>query len=372
MIPHNWVKKGKYGGSLRMMATSTTDGSIGEWWYAHSPVRFLNDGADVGPGLGHQVGVERRRQRVDLHPAQGHQVVRRPPGHHRRHPVLVERHGQLRAGPTPSSRRRTSAKSGKGTICKLTAKDAGTFTMTFDSPAPLTVDRMAMWTNGYRWATARPGSSPPTTCKNFHPKYNKNTPKDWTAEGGFWQVNCGTRRSTKCPTLNPFRLTKYSEGRSLSWERNPYCYEVTKDGDQLPYVDKIQHGIVSDPQVGKVQMGNGQIDLSFGGFNGVALSDVATLQEGDAEVQARGPVLGRWRRHGLVDLLQPGLHREEVPRPVRRDRSSSRPCRSAYNRERGPQVDLLRAGRDHHRHDEPQGHRVPRQRRGREDLRRLA
>ena len=98
VIPHNWVQKGKYGGSLRMMATKSTDGALAEWWYAHSPVRFLNDGADIGPGMGHQVGVQRRRQRVDLHAAQGHQVVRRPPGHHRRHHVLVERHDQLQAG----------------------------------------------------------------------------------------------------------------------------------------------------------------------------------------------------------------------------------------------------------------------------------
>jgi peptide/nickel transport system substrate-binding protein len=141
---------------------------------------------------------------------------------------------------------------------------------------------MAMWTNG-PMGIGPTWIVPAHYVKNFHPKYNKDTPEDWTAEGGFWQINCGTRRSTKCPTLAPYRLTKYSEGRSLSWERNPYCYEVTKDGDQLPYVDKIQHGIVSDPQVGKVQMSNGQIDLSFGGFNGIALSDVATLKKAEAK-----------------------------------------------------------------------------------------
>jgi len=280
VIPHNWVKKGEYGGSLRMMATKSTDGALAEWWYAHSPVRFLNDGADIGPGWvtkwesNDDASVWTFTLRQGIKWSDGHPVTTDD--------IMFWWNDMINYKPESGGYTIESApdecKSGKGTICKLEAKGADTFTMTFDSPAPLTVERMAMWTNGYQgngpvWIV------PAHYAKKFHPKYNKNTPSDWTSEGGFWQKNMSFRQSTEAPTLNPFKLTKYSEGRSLSWERNPYCYEVTKDGDQLPYVDAIQHTIVGDPQVGKVQMGNGQIDLSFGGFNGVALADVATLKK---------------------------------------------------------------------------------------------
>jgi peptide/nickel transport system substrate-binding protein len=278
VVPHNWLKQGKYGGALRMQATSSTDGSLGEWWYSHSPLRFLNDGGDVGPGwvtkweANADASVWTFTLRKGIKWSDGHPVSTDD--------ILFWWDDMINYKPESGGYPETApdeCKSGKGTLCKITAKDAGTFVMSFDSPAPLTADRMAMWTNGPmgigpNWIV------PAHYVKNFHPKYNKNAPKDWTAEGGYWQVNCGTRRSTKCPTLAPYKLTKYSEGRSLQWERNPYSYEVTKEGDQLPYIDRIQHTVVSDPQVAKVQMTNGQVDLSFGGFNGLALSDVAVLK----------------------------------------------------------------------------------------------
>ena len=249
-------------------------------------------------------------------------------------------------------------------------RGADTFTMTFDSPAPLTVERMAMWTNGYQgngpvWIV------PAHYAKKFHPKYNKETPSDWTSEGGFWQKNMSFRQSTEAPTLKPFKLTKYSEGRSLSWERNPYCYEVTKDGDQLPYVDAIQHTIVGDPQVGKVQMGNGQIDLSFGGFNGVALADVATLKK--ATPKSNLEVLFWDGGDGTASsIFFSQDYIEKDYRDLFGETKFLRGPLHGLQPGRSPQVHLLRAGRSHHRHDESQGHRVPRERRRREGLRGLA
>ena len=119
-------------------------------------------------------------------------------------------------------------------------------------------------------------------------------------------------------------------------------------------------------------MANGQIDLSFGGFNALALVRRRHAQEGNAEVEARGPVLGRRRRHRLVDLLQPGLHRQEVPRAVRRDRSSCRPCRWPSTAKRPASRSTSSRARSPRARMSPQGHRVPRQRRRREGLHRLA
>ena len=131
----------------------------------------------------------------------------------------------------------------------------------------------------------RPGGNGPTWivpahyAKQFHPRYNKNVPKSWASTGGLWQQNVSYKQSTKCPTLTPFKLTKYSEARALTWERNPYAYEVTKDGDQLPYIDGITMTAVVDPQVGKVQITAGKIDYVHGPFNSLILADVSTLMK---------------------------------------------------------------------------------------------
>ena len=55
VIPHSWVQPGKYGGTINMNVFSSTGAATAdsdrEFFYGHSPLRFLNDGKDVVPGL---------------------------------------------------------------------------------------------------------------------------------------------------------------------------------------------------------------------------------------------------------------------------------------------------------------------------------
>jgi peptide/nickel transport system substrate-binding protein len=279
VVPHNWVTQGKYGGQIKMNITSTTaDGSVGELFYSYGMLRFLNDGQVVGPGL-----VTKWSSNADasvwkftlrkIKWSDGQPLTTAD--------VIFWWEDMINYKPATGSYPETppdEARSGKGTLCKITADDEHNFTMTFDAPAPLTADRLAMWTNGY-------GGNGPTWivpshyAKKFHPKYNKNAPKNWADEGGFWQKNMSYRLSTQVPTVLAFKLSKFSEGRQLVWERNPYAYEVTKEGDQMPYLDSILMTQVTDPQVGKVQIGNGQLDYVHGPFNGLALGDYATLKQ---------------------------------------------------------------------------------------------
>jgi len=275
VIPHNWVQKGKYGGRLKMNISATSDGWVGEWFYSHSMLRYLNDGQTVGPGL-----IIKWTSNADA--SDWSFTLRKGLKWSDATPVTtadvlfwwndMANYADYLAETPPDE-----AKSGKGTICKLEAVDDLTFTMKFDAPAPLTADRLAMWTSG-------PGGIGPSWVvpahyvKKFHPKYAK-VPASWAAVGGLWEQNCSYRRSVKCPTLTPFKLVKYNEGRSLTWERNPYAYEVTKEGDQLPYIDGITMSVVQDPQVGKVQIIAGKVDISHGPMNGLILADVSTLMK---------------------------------------------------------------------------------------------
>ncbi len=279
VVPHKWISPGKYGGTLKMNIAGTSGGNaapVGEMWYSFSMLRFLNDGQDVGPGL-----VTKWTANADA--SEWSFTLRKGVKWSDGQPVTTKdvlfwwkymaNYSDYTAESVPDE-----GKSGKNTIAKLAAKDDLTFTMSFDAPAPLTADRLAMWTSG-------PGGNGPTWIvpehfvKNFHPAFNKKVPANWAATGGLWEQNAQYKRNPKCPTLTPFMLTNYNESRSLTWAPNPYSYEVMPNGDQLPYIDGITMSAVQDPQVGKVQISTGAIDYSHGPFNSLTLADVSTLMK---------------------------------------------------------------------------------------------
>ena len=283
VIPHKWVQPGKYGGVLKMNIGGTSGGEaapVGELYYSFSMLRFLNDGQDVGPGLVTKWTANADTSewsftlRKGLKWSDGRPVTTKD--------ILFWWNDMANDDAYTAESVPDEGKSGKGTIAKLAAKDDLTFTMSFDAPAPLTADRLAMWTSG-------PGGNGPTWIvpehyvKNFHPKYNKSVPASWAATGGLWEKNCKYKQSPNCPTLTPFKLVKYNDARSLTWERNPYAYEVMPNGDQLPYIDGVTMSSVQDPQVGKVQISSGKVDYSHGPFNAMTLADVSTLMKNRAK-----------------------------------------------------------------------------------------
>ena len=79
------------------------------------------------------------------------------------------------------------ARSGKGTLAKFKAVDDLTLKMTFDAPAPLTADRMAMWVNGNIGKNGPIWMMPSHYLKQFHPKYGKNVPDNWDTVGGLME-----------------------------------------------------------------------------------------------------------------------------------------------------------------------------------------
>ncbi|GAA2756241.1 ABC transporter substrate-binding protein [Actinopolymorpha rutila] len=132
------------------------------------------------------------------------------------------------------------ARSGRGTLAKFTTPDDNTLVLTFDAPAPLTADRIAMWVNG----TVRNGPkwmAPSHYAKQFHPKYNKDVPKDWASAGGLFETKVYWSRNPMCPTMTGWKLESLQEGRLTTLERNPYYYDaVMPNGDQLPYADTVK------------------------------------------------------------------------------------------------------------------------------------
>lgn len=85
-----------------------------------------------------------------------------------------------------------------------------------------------------------------------------------------------------CPTMTAWRMTKYKEGRSSFWERNPYYYAVDRAGNQLPYIDTMYWGMVKKEQVMKLQLRQGKVDFTEGRHSKVNLSDVEPLTSSKA------------------------------------------------------------------------------------------
>jgi peptide/nickel transport system substrate-binding protein len=76
---------------------------------------------------------------------------------------------------------------------------------------------------------------------------------------------------------------EYTAGQRSVWERNPYYWCVDKDGNQLPYIDKVVVTGVQDPEVRKLQILSGQVDYVHGAFLGLILADVQAIKGQQAQ-----------------------------------------------------------------------------------------
>jgi peptide/nickel transport system substrate-binding protein len=115
--------------------------------------------------------------------------------------------------------------------------------------------------------------------KQFHPKYNKKVPKNWDTVGGLWEQKADWARNPDCPTMTGFMTKSFDNNKGVTFERNPYYWCVTKEGDQLPYLDEIEIDTLQDAQVGKLRVQQGKVDFCMGYFNQIDVSDVSTMMQ---------------------------------------------------------------------------------------------
>lgn len=113
-------------------------------------------------------------------------------------------------------------------------------------------------------------------CQQYHPTYNPDVQslvdseaavEDWPA---LFRLNCGEVEApnrwsnAERPTLDPWVVTGdgYTAGATqVIMERNPYFWQVDTEGNQLPYVDRLQWGIAQDAQAILLEAIAGNIDM---------------------------------------------------------------------------------------------------------------
>ena len=65
------------------------------------------------------------------------------------------------------------------------------------------------------------------------------------------------------PTTAPWKPQHTLSARQVTLERNPYYFGVDTDGNQLPYIDRIQATLTTDPQALTLNAAAGKFDFQW-------------------------------------------------------------------------------------------------------------
>ncbi|HJO92033.1 MAG TPA: ABC transporter substrate-binding protein [Victivallales bacterium] len=136
----------------------------------------------------------------------------------------------------------------------------------FDKPYPL-FDYILAKQWGYWGKWWRPAHY----LKQFNPNYVSKkillaraekegfyTLKDYYNDKAGWSIK---PVNPACPTLIPYVLKSKHPSYTV-WERNPYYWKTDKDGNQLPYIDKIVAIEVGDVEAIQSKIISGQVDFA--------------------------------------------------------------------------------------------------------------
>ncbi|MFW6270441.1 MAG: ABC transporter substrate-binding protein [Bacillota bacterium] len=150
-----------------------------------------------------------------------------------------------------------------GELMELTKIDDYTIEINFVAPQPFFLNSLVHQADYL---------TPKHYLKDFHPAYvDEEELKKKVEEEGFdhwWElfedrnaVLMNMPQTKERPALTPYKLAKKRSDR-LVYERNPYYWKVDTEGNQLPYIDKIDTQLASDSEVVQGKILSGEIDFS--------------------------------------------------------------------------------------------------------------
>ena len=148
-------------------------------------------------------------------------------------------------------------------VKRIVKVDDYTLRFEMEKPSPGIVLKLTSWTGGF-WHLFKAKHY----LKKWHIKYNPNANELAKKEGfvNWWKclsshyMQGGSTADLDEPTVKPWVLTEHTTTYRV-FERNPYFYQVDKEGNQLPYVDKIVVQNV-DKEVYQMKVIDGQASVA--------------------------------------------------------------------------------------------------------------
>ena len=168
---------------------------------------------------------------------------------------------------------------GNQSTATFTKVDDYTFTVSFEAPKPNFINELCI---NAKWCYAP---------KHYHetilPEFiGEEAAQKKAEEMGFSDVaKMGSETGyyfwnvAGIPTLNPWVLSTEAgkndvNGSYFEYVRNPYYWKVDQNGQQLPYVDKIEYTLISDDSQFLTKILAGEVTIADAGWN-----DIETLTE---------------------------------------------------------------------------------------------
>ncbi len=154
-------------------------------------------------------------------------------------------------------------------VAKFEKVDTYTFRIIFPEPKPLFIYDIPA--QGWYIDTTHGSLSyyaPKHYLKQFHPKYTSQEQLDKMAkEAGFnkwyelFKFKADWLQNPNLPLTAPWKVISKSPNEPVYvMERNPYYFVVDPEGNQLPYIDRIVHYLVSDAEMINMKAIAGEID----------------------------------------------------------------------------------------------------------------
>lgn len=158
-----------------------------------------------------------------------------------------------------------------GVPMEVEVKDERTFTVKFAQPYVYFLQILA------KDSTGEPSLDRPSFLfpKHYLSQFNNNYASDeelaaaaakfnvakwgdlWGSKGAAtaWWAN------PDLPVITAWKIETPAPSETVTMVRNPYYYAVDQEGNQLPYIDRIEHRLFQDPETLNLMVAQGQIDM---------------------------------------------------------------------------------------------------------------
>lgn len=157
-----------------------------------------------------------------------------------------------------------------GVPMQVEIKDERTFTVKFAQPYVYFLQILA------KDSTGEPSLDRPSFLfpKHYLSQFNNHYASDdalaaaakkfnvakWTDLWGSKGAATAWWANPDLPVITAWKIETPAPAETVTMVRNPYYYAVDQDGNQLPYIDRIEHRLFQDPETLNLMVAQGQID----------------------------------------------------------------------------------------------------------------